>query len=185
MAPRAKANIETCAVPGTPAVLSPRSGLEKIPYVERTAECYIIAPFQNGRSDELFPVNAPDTDSGRTDLLDRAAMGVSMACMAHCLALPLMLTFAPTLLPAVWDDVVIHLVALGLALPLALVAILMRFRETRDTLTLALAGCGLAGMAVGIALHEAPPLDFVFTFAGAGALGVAHFRNFGLRRRNS
>lgn len=125
-----------------------------------------------------------ETNRSRADLLDRTAMGVSLACMAHCLAIPLVLTLAPTLLPAIWDDVLVHMLALALALPLASVAILLRFRYTRDTLTLALAALGLAGMAVGIVLHEAPPLDFVFTFAGAGCLGWAHLRNFRLRRRD-
>lgn len=125
-----------------------------------------------------------ETNPSHADLLDRTAMGVSLACMAHCLAIPLVLTLAPTLLPAIWDDVLVHMLALALALPLASVAILLRFRYTRDTLTLALAALGLAGMAVGIVLHEAPPLDFVFTFAGAGCLGWAHLRNFGLRRRH-
>lgn len=123
----------------------------------------------------------PSTDS--VDLLDRAAMGVSLLCMAHCLALPLMLSLTPSLLPAVWDDRMVHTVALGLALPLAIVGIGARMRSSRDALTIGLAGTGLVLMGLGIATHDAPPLDLLFTLAGAGSVGAAHLRNYSRRRR--
>lgn len=121
------------------------------------------------------------TDSA--DLLDRAAMSVSALCMVHCLTLPLILSLAPSLLPAVWDDRLIHAGALALALPLAIVGIGARMRTSRDPLTLGLAGVGLALMALGILAHDAPPLDLVFTLAGAGSVGTAHLRNYARRRR--
>ena len=117
------------------------------------------------------------------DLLDRAAMGVSLLCMAHCLSLPLILSLAPSLLPAVWDDRMVHAGALALALPLAIVGIGARMRGSRDRLTFALAGAGLLLMALGIALHDSPPLDLLLTLAGAGTVGAAHFRNFAQRRQ--
>lgn len=117
------------------------------------------------------------------DLLDRAAMGVSLVCMAHCLAIPLTLSLAPSLLPTVWDDRMVHVLALALALPLAVLGIGARLRRSRDRLTLGLAGAGLTLMAAGIGLHDAPPLDVVFTLAGAGSVGAAHMRNYTQRRQ--
>ena len=116
------------------------------------------------------------------DLVDRAAMGVSLACMLHCLAIPLTLSVAPSLIPRVWDDQLVHVAALALALPLAAIGIGMRLRRSRDLPTLLLAGGGLLLMAAGIVAHEAPPLDVILTLAGAGALGLAHLRNFRRRR---
>jgi hypothetical protein len=124
-----------------------------------------------------------DPGDNAADLLDRAAMGVSLACMAHCLAIPLALTLAPPLLPAVWDDRMVHVTALALALPLALLGIGTSLRRVRDPSVVGLAGLGLAFMAGGIALHEAPPLDIVLTLAGATSVGAAHLRNYVLRRR--
>ena len=117
------------------------------------------------------------------DLLDRAAMGVSLACMAHCLAVPLALTLVPSLMPAFWDDRVVHVTALALALPLAVIGLGPGLRRSRNGTVLALATGGLLLMAAGIALHDIPPLDVVLTLVGAGAVGAAHLRNFLLRRR--
>jgi hypothetical protein len=117
------------------------------------------------------------------DLLDRAAMGVSLVCMAHCLAVPLALTLVPSVIPALWDDQLVHVTALALALPLALFGIGSSLRRVRDPAVLTLATVGLVLMAAGIALHDAPPLDVILTLLGAGTVGSAHLRNYLLRRR--
>ena len=120
-----------------------------------------------------------------SEVVDRVAIGVSLACVLHCLAAPIALALAPSLLPDFWDHEFVHVVALGLAVPLAAAAIGRGLRGSRDTAVLALAVGGLCSMIAGVLFHEHAGADLLFTVTGASAVAAAHMRNLLLRRRRS
>ena len=59
----------------------------------------------------------------RSELADLAAMGLSVACMLHCLAVPLLLVAAPWIVPAFFGDEAFHVVAVTLVIPVSLIAL--------------------------------------------------------------
>ena len=81
-----------------------------------------------------------------TGTIDRAAMGFSLLCLAHCLAIPLLATIAPLVLP---HNQGIHWVFLIIALPLTSFGLWKGVTIHGDYKILALGLFGLSAMALG------------------------------------
>lgn len=109
--------------------------------------------------------------------LDSAAIGVSLACLAHCLLVPTMLVVAPWLVPALWADESFHLWAVALAIPISIFGLGVGYRRHRRRGLLVIAAIGLALMAAG-ALLVSEALETPVTVAGASAVAFAHLRNW-------
>jgi len=117
---------------------------------------------------------------GRRNLLDGLAIGVSLTCLVHCLALPLLIALLPAW--SAWLDVpeAFHAWIIAFAAPFSL-AILLRAARGRlwfPPLWLGLAGLGI--MALGLGVHH-PAMEAAVTSAGALILAAAHIANW--RRR--
>ena len=116
--------------------------------------------------------------SKSTDWLDGAAVMLSVLCLLHCLALPLVVAGLPFL--AQYSEGHLHAQVLVVVLPLSTVALGLGFRRHRD---LRILFGGILGMALLVAgatyAHTRLGLtaDRVFTIAGSIVLGTAHFFN--------
>ena len=110
---------------------------------------------------------------------DRAAMGVSSLCLAHCLALPLLLTVSPALshwLPLASHDV--HLWLLALALPLALIGLGLGYKRHGVVSVLLRGGAGVTVMGLGVS-HLLPlGFDTAATIVGVSLVLWAHISNW-------
>ena len=113
--------------------------------------------------------------SSRAPALDATAIGLSLACIVHCLALPVLAAFLPFF--ASWAEAEwVHRVLVLLALPVTLFALARsRFlppRRRRVFVALALGGLALLFAAAFVeALHD---VETALTLVGAVLLASAH-----------
>lgn len=112
---------------------------------------------------------------------DGIAIGISMACMVHCLILPLIVALMPAW--SRWLDVPesFHLLVLLSAVPLSTMVLWRAScRLTRGRLPFALGMAGLGLMGAGVAI-EGWSIEPAVTTVGALSLAAAHLINW--RRR--
>lgn len=115
--------------------------------------------------------------------LDLSAVGLSALCLVHCLALPALALTLPLL--ASWARAEwVHVVFVGLAAPIALLA-LIDWRTGRPTSWrhFSLAGAGLALMLAGALELPQASWERPLTVAGGLLLASAHVANW--RRRHA
>ena len=121
-------------------------------------------------------------DRKQAGWLDLMGIGISGACLAHCLLLPLIVAFAPA-----WSHLLdlpanVHGWILALALPFSgsvLWSDARRSLSARRSLAIGLAGLGL--MTVGI-FATPELLEIVLTSCGGIMVATAHLRNWRCRR---
>lgn len=105
---------------------------------------------------------------------DTCAIGLSTACLAHCLALPL----AASLLPlfGAWAEAEwVHWLFVSLAAPLSLWALTQSRPLSRTAIVLA--PVGLAFLVMGAAGVPSHQMETPMTVAGGLILAVAHLAN--------
>ena len=113
---------------------------------------------------------------------DMAAIGLSAACLAHCLALPLAAALLPVLgltAEAPW----VHWAFVIAAAPLSIWTLAWPPRGALRPGPLAMGALGLAALVVGAAEWPSHALAAPVTVAGACLLSAAHALNL-LRRRH-
>ena len=109
---------------------------------------------------------------------DGAAIGVSMLCMIHCLAVPALLAVAPWIVPGFFADERFHAIAVALALPLSAFALAGTLQARPSIVVLAAAGLTL--LLIATLVHE-EVLEVGLTVAGALFVALAHVRNLMVR----
>jgi len=119
-------------------------------------------------------------------------VGLSLTCLVHCLALPMLLLLAPALSHWIALPEGMHAAILLLALPAALIAMRDGWRSHRRIAPFIMAVAGLALLASGLAAHEGwlavtdpDAADRGLTSAGALTLAVAHLVNWRWRHRGA
>ncbi|WP_375392550.1 MerC domain-containing protein [uncultured Sphingomonas sp.] len=117
------------------------------------------------------------------DWVERVAIGASAACLAHCLALPILMAALPALTSVLAVPESFHLWVLGLAAPAALLALLQGRSRHGELLPLALGLCGLSLMALGALVLGETWAETPVTVAGSVLLAGAHVMNW--RRRHA
>lgn len=111
---------------------------------------------------------------------DMAAIGLSIACLAHCLALPVAAAFLPVLglgSESAW----VHWGFVGVAAPLSIWTLAWPPRGALRILPAALATIGLTALVLGAAGWPGHDWETSITVGGALVLSAAHGIN--LRRR--
>jgi len=116
------------------------------------------------------------------NLLDGLAIGASLTCMVHCLALPILIALLPAW--SAWLDMpeAIHVWALAFTAPFSLAVLLRaaRFRPGYPPLWLAALGLSLMGLALLVGGKLVEP---IVTSLGAILLAAAHVMNLRCRSR--
>ena len=128
--------------------------------------------------------------AARPRLADLVGIGLSLTCLVHCLALPLLILLAPALSRWIALPEGVHAAILLLALPAAMIAMRDGWRRHRRILPAVLATTGLGLLALGLSAHEgwiavADPeaADRLLTSVGALTLAAAHLVNWRWRHR--
>ncbi|MET0246225.1 MAG: MerC domain-containing protein [Sphingomonas sp.] len=115
----------------------------------------------------------------RQSWLDGVATALSLTCLIHCLALPLLLAALPVLhLPESF-----HGFVLAAAVPVSLFALRSGHRRHGRSIVLGLAITGLSLMALGYAGPVTPRGETFLTVAGSIAVAIAHITNWRMTRR--
>ena len=128
-------------------------------------------------------VTAAERTTAGTDWAERIAIGGSVVCMMHCLALPLVVAALPALSRALAIPESFHRWILVIALPTASLALIQGRRRHRRPWPLAAGSIGLVLLAGGTFLAPEGIGETVATVIGSVALVTAHVANWRLRHR--
>lgn len=123
--------------------------------------------------------------AARPRLADLLGIGLSLTCLVHCLALPLLILLAPALGTWIAMPEWVHAAILMVALPAATLAMKDGWRRHGRALPALLAAAGIGLLAAGLAAHEGwmalvnpETADRWLTSMGAVALATAHLLNW-------
>lgn len=127
-------------------------------------------------------MQAAGRSGAAADWMDRAAVAASLACMVHCLALPLVVAALPALSSVLDVPESFHLWVLGFAAPVAAVALLQGRVRHGAWWPVGLGAAGLTLLAAGALLLPEGAVETAATVAGGMILGGAQIANWRLRR---
>jgi len=117
-----------------------------------------------------------------SDLIESMAIAGAAACLAHCIALPVLMAALPALAAVVPVPTTVHIAALLFAAPTTLLALLWGYRTHNAPLPLLIGLTGLALLAVGVLRYGETSLELPFTVVGSLILAGAHIANWRHRR---
>ncbi len=112
--------------------------------------------------------------------LDKAAIGVSLLCVVHCLSIPFILALGPALNLWFWGSEGFHAALLAVVLPLSLVAFWRGYRTHRNARLWTPGLMGLGIVTVTAILEHfliGPGTAAVMTSGGGLFLIAAHLMN--------
>ena len=116
-----------------------------------------------------------------TAVLDRIGIGISAFCLLQCLALPLVLVFAPIASAGLLDHELFHLLLLAVIIPVSLLAFGLGFMRHRNRRMWVPATIGFALLIFAAVLEQGhvvgPGWIAGVTSLGGVGLIVGHFLN--------
>ena len=118
--------------------------------------------------------------------MDKAAIGLSLMCVAHCLLTPIAIVMLPALGAMFLEDERFHSVLLFLVLPTSLLALTIGCRKHRRIEIVLIGLAGLLILFSVVIIGEESLGKFgekAATVFGALIIAFAHVRNFTLCRR--
>jgi hypothetical protein len=118
----------------------------------------------------------------KADLIEGIAVGATIACLIHCLVLPLLVALVPVLSSVLPIPENFHVIALALAIPATAGALFAGFRRHRLALPLIAGTIGLTLLALGAIRWGETPLEIPLTVLGSIAIAAAHLANWRFRR---
>lgn len=116
---------------------------------------------------------------------DKFAIGLSMMCAIHCLALPFLLALLPSLAALQLDNEAFHLWMVVAVLPTSIYALTLGCKQHKRYRLLILSAIGLAMLFMGLLLGEAiigEAGEKILSVTGAGFVAVGHWFNYRLCR---
>lgn len=128
------------------------------------------------------PATATAMKPSKTEaiVVDKAAIGVSLVCVVHCLSIPFILAFGPALNLWFWGSEGFHLALLLVVIPLSLVAFGLGYRFHRNRKMLVPGILGLAVVTLSAILETfliGPITAAIITTSGGALLIFAHLLN--------
>ena len=118
----------------------------------------------------------------KDDLIEGVAVGATIACLVHCLALPLLIAVIPVIPAVLPIPEHFHAIALGLAIPATGGALFAGYRRHRVAAPLFAGTTGLLLLTLGATHWEATPLETPVTVLGSLRIAAAHLVNWRYRR---
>jgi hypothetical protein len=109
---------------------------------------------------------------------DGLAVGASVLCLIHCLALPILIAALPALAARLELGEGFHLAVLAFALPVSAVALGEGWRRHRGLTPLFVGAAGLTLLAAGLAFEDWVAVETGLTVAGSLLLAGAHIANW-------
>lgn len=116
---------------------------------------------------------------------DKFAIGLSMMCAIHCLALPFLLVLLPSMAALQLDNEVFHLWMVVAVLPTSIYALTLGCKQHKRYRLLILSVIGLALLVMGLVLGEVligEAGEKLLSVIGAGFVAAGHWFNYRLCR---
>jgi MerC mercury resistance protein len=116
---------------------------------------------------------------------DKFAIGLSMICAIHCLALPFLLALLPSIAASQLDNEAFHFWMIVAVLPTSIYALTLGCKQHKHYRLLILGSIGLALLVMGLVLGEeriGEAGEKILSVIGAGFVAVGHWFNFHLCR---
>lgn len=113
-----------------------------------------------------------------TDAIEGTAIGASILCLAHCLALPLLLLILPGTLAVFARSSAVHLSIFLLVAPFAFVALGLGYRRHRRPLAGILGMLGIACLGAALVPALGEPTARIITVIGSLLLVTGHVLNW-------
>ena len=120
-------------------------------------------------------------------IADKTAISLSLLCTIHCLALPLLLVYLPTIAALNLTDEAFHLWMLVAVIPISVFAITLGCKKHKSYTVFFLALTGLSLMIAAAVLgHDylGEAGEEVFTVVGASFIAFGHLLNHRLCQRS-
>ncbi len=114
---------------------------------------------------------------------DKAAIGLSFACLVHCMVVPVAVAVMPAASGLAGLPEGLHLLSFLVAVPTSALAIVAGYRRHGAVLPGVLAGFGLALIGTGAVAGLDVLVETSVTVAGSLALAAAHVRSSRTRER--
>ena len=111
-------------------------------------------------------------------ITDRLAIALSLACVIHCLALPIILIAVPSIVAVYLDSEYFHMWMVLAAIPTSIYALTLGCKEHKRNEFIVIAAIGLIFLLSALFLGEAA--EQPLTVAGASFLSLAHWLNYRL-----
>lgn len=118
---------------------------------------------------------------------DKFAIGLSLICAVHCLALPLILVLLPGMVALQLDNEAFHTWIIVAALPTSIYALTLGCKQHKRYQLLILGFVGLSLLAMAVMLGEAiigGLGEKLLTVLGASLVAVGHLWNFRLYQQH-
>ena len=120
---------------------------------------------------------------------DKLAIGLSFMCAMHCIALPLVLMFLPTVTGLLaLNDERFHLWLVFAVIPISLFAVISGYLHHKGSKVLSVSAAGLV-MLVGAVTFGHDVLgetgEVIFTLLGSGLVAFGHIFNIKLRKAHT
>lgn len=116
---------------------------------------------------------------------DKFAIGLSLMCTFHCLALPFLLALLPSMVASQLDNEAFHLWMIIAVLPTSIYALTLGCKQHKRYRLLILGSIGLALLVMGLVLGEeriGEAGEKILSILGAGFVAVGHWFNYRLCR---
>ena len=116
-------------------------------------------------------------------ITDRLAIGLSLMCVIHCLAITSLLALLPSVVALPLENEAFHLWMVVAVLPSSAYALTLGCKQHKRYQLVILASIGLTFLLLALALGEERVGEFgekILTVFGAGFVAVGHWFNFRL-----
>ena len=114
---------------------------------------------------------------------DKMAIGLSIACAIHCLALPVLILMLPSMAALNLDNEVFHVWMVVAVIPCSVYALFLGCKEHNRRQLFVLGSIGLSMLALALVLGEArigEAGEKIMTLLGASLVAVGHWLNYRL-----
>ena len=117
-------------------------------------------------------------------ITDKLAIGLSLACMIHCLGLPALLVLVPSLMALQLDNEAFHFWLVFAVIPTSLYAITLGCKQHKRYQLLVLCGIGLVMLLAALMLEAriGETGEQLLTVLGSSLIVIGHWRNYRLCR---
>jgi len=106
---------------------------------------------------------------------DKFAIGLSLICAIHCLALPILLIILPSMIALQLDNEIFHTLIIITVLPVSIFALTLGYKQHKRNWLLILGFTGLLLLVIAVILGEE-----MLTVLGASLVAAGHLWNFRL-----
>lgn len=111
---------------------------------------------------------------------DKLAIAVALVCVVHCFAAPTILIFASIFFPISYENELVHISLLMIAVPVSVLALVLGYKNHQTTSFVAIGLIGLSLLVFAVSLGENFLWGFgekSLTLLGSTVVAYAHFKN--------